>query len=433
VGGVVDPSERRTSGAGDVASIGNWDAPSDVEGPVYRIGTMRPLLVLAVLTLVNIVNVMDRSLMSVLAEPIRREFHLSDTQLGILTGLAFAVVYGFLAIPVSRIADRGLYRGVIAICLVVWSSLTVLGGLAHTFFQLAATRVGVAAGEGGLNPASHALISRLFSPQRRGTAIGIFSLGVPLGVAGGALLAGFVAQSYGWRAALFAIGPVGFFLLPLLFVLPAFPIRQQVRGSIAWGAALGLLTLRTYRNVWLACALSSMFSFGAGAFAGPAFMRAHHMSLSEIGVIFGATAVLGTGAGAFLGGFLFDAVKRRFPGYELYPSVLSLVISAAAALGGWLFSDNVHAISALTVALFCYALTAVPAMTVAQNMTSPDKRAGASALLGVSTGVVGATMGPLIVGTLSDTLAFWAGPRNVKRSHSLKPNADRLADTLKCP
>lgn len=281
------------------------------EPPLKPVGRGQLIVILTVLTLVNIVNVMDRSLLSVLAEPIKHEFGLSDTQIGLLAGLAFAVVYGLVALPISRIADRGLYRSVIMVSLAVWSGLTALGGLSQNFWQLGAMRVGVAAGEAGLNPASHALISRLWSPERRGSAIAVFSLGVPLGAAAGAILAGTVAQAHGWRAAFFVIGPIGMAVLPLLFLLPRFKVAPNVRGPIAWGSAFSLLRHPIYLKVWLACALASMFSFGCNAFAGPFFMRVHGMALSEIGMTLALTAVFGVGAGAFAGGLIFDAVKRR--------------------------------------------------------------------------------------------------------------------------
>lgn len=372
---------------------------------------LRLAMILAVLTVINVVNVMDRSLLSVLAEPIKREFSLSDTQLGLLAGMAFALVYGFLAIPISRIADRGLYRPVIIACLAFWSCLTTIGGLSQSFGQLALMRFGVAAGEAGLNPASHALISRLFPPTRRGGAIGVFSLGVPVGAAAGAVVAGVVAGAYGWRAAFFVIGPIGLLLLPLLLVLPRFEVGQRARGAVAWGEAFRLLADRTYLKVWIACALASTFSFGCAAFTGPFYVRIHHLTMAQMGAAFGVTALLGTGAGAFLGGVLFDAVRRRRPGYELYPSALALLVSAGMALAGWLVADATLSLVALTIALFCYGLTAVPAMTVAQNLAPADGRASASALMGISTGVVGSTCGPLLTGLLSDRFAAWAGHR----------------------
>jgi predicted MFS family arabinose efflux permease len=375
------------------------------EGPVTPVSRARLAGVLLVLTLINVVNVMDRSLISVLAEPIKRAFALSDTQLGILAGLAFALVYGFLALPVSRIADRGLYRPVIMICLAVWSTLTTLGGFSQSFLQLAALRFGVAAGEAGLNPASHALISKLYPPERRGMAIGVFSLGVPIGVAAGAILAGTIAGAHGWRAAFLVIGPIGLLSIPLLLVLPRFHVAPKPKSPVAWGEAFGLLAHPTFLKVWSACALASMFSFGAGAFVGPFYVRVHHMSVAQVGVVFGLTAMIGTGSGAFLGGVVFDAVKRRWSGLELAPSVLALVLSAGCALTAFLTPNLTLSIAALTLALFCYGLTAVPAMTMAQNLAPPDRRAGASALMGISTGVVGATCGPLLIGLLSDAFA----------------------------
>ncbi len=394
----------------ETASAGGSPEIQTAQAPLTPVGRLHLMLILGILTLINIVNVMDRSLLSVLAEPIKRAFLLSDTQLGFLAGMAYALVYGVLALPISKIADRGFYRPVIMICLAVWSSLTTIGGLSQTFWQLAMMRVGVAAGEAGLTPASHALISRLFTPERRGRAIGFFSLGNPLGAAAGAVLAGLVAGAQGWRMAFFVIGPIGLVLLPLLLILPRFQVAARSRNPVAWGEAFWLLANRTYLKVWIACALASMFSFGGAAFTGPFFARVHHMAIAQIGVVFGATALLGTAAGAFLGGVLFDLVKQRLPGWELYPSAIALAASAGLALAAWLVPGTAPSIIALTAALFCYGLTAVPAMTVAQNLAPPDKRAGASALMGISTGVIGATCGPLLSGFLSDAFSARSNP-----------------------
>lgn len=371
---------------------------------------LRVAAVLAVLTVVNVVNVMDRSLLGVLAEPVRREFHLSDTQLGLLTGMAFAVVYGLLALPVSRIADRGRYRQVIAVSLFVWAGLTSLSGLSRTFWQLAALRVGVAGGEAGLNPAGHALISRLFPPSRRGFAIAVFSLGVPIGAAAGTVLAGLVAHAHGWRSAFFVMGPVGLVLLPLLLVLPRFPASAPARAAIAWTDALRLLRQGTYLKLWLASAMSSCFSFATGAFAGPFLMRTHGFTVAQVGAALGAVTLVGVGAGAFAGGLLFDAVARRRPGLELVPAAGAMVVSAVAAGCGWLWPDGPACLAFLTLALFSYGLTAAPTLTAAQNLAPVEGRAGSSALMGLSTGVVGFTLGPLLVGLISDRLRPSVGP-----------------------
>lgn len=372
---------------------------------------LRLAVVLAVLTTVNAVNVMDRTILSVLAEPIKREFSLTDTQLGLLTGMAFSVVYGLLALPLSRIADGGLYRGVIVAAVAIWSSLTTLCGLTQSFWQLALMRVGVAGGEAGLTPASHALIARLFPPEIRGRALGIFSLGVPLGAGCGAVLVGAIASAHGWRAAFLVVGPIGLALLPFLLVIPKLeaPPRKASRPSLL--EAFELLADRTFFKTWIACALASTFSFGAAAFMAPYFVRVHHLNIAQAGAVLGAISLAGTAAGAFLGGAVFDAVKRRRPGWELYPSAVALTVSAVAALIGWLSLNLIVAAVALTAALFSYALTAVPAMTVAQNLAPPNRRAGASALLGIALYVGGATCGPLLTGLLSDAFHLRAGAR----------------------
>lgn len=398
-GSLSSPSERavaRRSGAGDA--------------PVER---GRLAVILFVLTLVNVVNFMDRSLLPVLAESIKREFALSDTQLGVLSGMAFAVVYGLLALPIALIADRGLYRPVIMVSLTAWSVLTTLGGLSQSFVQLAMMRVGVAAGEAGLNPAAHALISRLWPAQRRGSVIALFSLGVPVGAAAGAILAGVIAQAHGWRAAFFVIGPMGLAMIPLLLVLPKFRPAPAARNLAGLREALGLMRLPAFRNVWIGCALASMFSFSVVAFLGPFYIRIHGMTVAQAGAALGVMAILGNALGALAGGLVFDAVKRRRPGYELYPSALSLMLAALASLSAWLTADTSLSFAALVSAMFLYGMSTVPGVTIGQNLAPENQRAGASALMGISTGLVGATGGPLLVGYLSDIFGASAGPRGL--------------------
>ena len=375
---------------------------------------LRLAAILIVLFLVNIINFMDRSLLSVLAEPIRREFALSDTELGILSGLAFAVVYGLLALPIAMIADRGLYRPVVMTSLAIWSLLTTLGGLSQSFVQLALVRIGVAAGEAGLNPSAHALISRLWPLHRRGSIIALFSLGVPIGGAVGAILAGFIAQTHGWRTAFFVIGPMGLAMLPLLLVLPKFGRAEPTTRSPAWGETLGLMRLPVFLKVWIGGALASMFSFSIIAFLGPFYIRLHGMNVAQTGVALGMAAIFGNALGALVGGIVFDFVKHRWPGRELYPSAIALTLASFVAIAAWILPNKTLSLATLIGAVFLYAMSTVPGVTIGQNLAPENKRAGASALMGISTGLVGATGGPLLVGFLSDLFSQRVGPQGLR-------------------
>lgn len=194
--------------------------------------------ILLALFLVNVLGQIDRILPFILAESIKRDLALSDTQIGLLTGLAFAVCYTLLSLPLARAADRGSPRFVLVLCVVVWSAMTSLGGLAASFVFLAMTRFGVAFGEAGAMPAGHALIGRLVRPDRRGLAIGLFSMGIPIGTMLGFAAGGAIGDNLGWRVALIGAGALGGLIALFAFVAigppPSQPhavVRSSHRGS----------------------------------------------------------------------------------------------------------------------------------------------------------------------------------------------------------
>src|SRR5688572_263438 len=182
--------------------------------------------VLAMLVVVYVMNYVDRQLMSILIEPIKAEFGASDKAMGLLTGFAFAIFYTFAGIPVARLADVWVRRSVIAIGLAVWSGMTALTGLSRSFLELALVRIGVGIGEAGGTPPSHALISDYFPPKRRATALGVFSLGVPIGTMVGYSLGGWLGEEFGWRAAFLWMGLPGI----ALALLVRLTIREPARG-----------------------------------------------------------------------------------------------------------------------------------------------------------------------------------------------------------
>src|SRR5512134_2748336 len=182
--------------------------------------------VLGLLFVVYVVNFVDRSILNILLEPIKREFQPSDTALGFLSGVAFAIFYATLGIPIARWADRGVRRDIIALALFLWSGMTALCGLARTFPQLVLARVGVGVGEAGCSPPAHSILSDYYPPERRGTAFAIYALGIPIGTAFGYLLGGWMSQELGWRSAFLLVGLPGI----ALAVLVRFTLREPPRG-----------------------------------------------------------------------------------------------------------------------------------------------------------------------------------------------------------
>lgn len=374
------------------------------------------VVVLLFLTLVNIVNFMDRTISLVVGEAIRRDLGLSDGQLGLLQGFAFAAVYCVVAIPLSRLSDRGFHRSVIAGSVLVWSVMTTLGGLAQSFWHLALMRIGVAAGEAGLTPASHSLISRLFTPERRGLAIGIFTLGLPLGIAAGAYLGGLIADSHGWRACFFIIGPIGLLFVPMAFAAVPKVDAARAQDDGLWAGTKLLFRNPAYRCLWMGAATASMFGYALATFFVPLFIRVHGMTAAQVGAIYGAiNAVIGV-LGIIAGGVLHDLVARRRPGRGLMPAAVALALSAPISLVGYMSSGPAAAMAAICVALLLYLLVGVPTYTLAQTIAPPELRATSSALMGFSNGLVGASGGPLVAGYLSDLLTPTFGTDSLRYS-----------------
>jgi MFS family permease len=201
---------------------------SEPATPTARKATAYSYFVVGLLTLIYTFNYLDRKILSILAEPVRKDLNLSDTQLGIVTGLAFAIFYATMALPLASLADRTRRVTVVAVCCAVWSAFTALCGAATNFVQLALIRVGVATGEAGGGPPSHAIISDYFPPERRGIAMAIYTLGVPMGVIAGSAFGGWAAHLWGWRWAFVAVAAPGFVLAIALQLL----VREPVRGAM---------------------------------------------------------------------------------------------------------------------------------------------------------------------------------------------------------
>lgn len=184
--------------------------------------------VLTILTIVYVFNFIDRQILVILQEPIKAELGLTDTQLGLLTGLAFAALYVILGIPIARFADISNRKNIIAVSMVVWSGMTAISGMATNFVQLMLARIGVGIGEAGCSPPAHSIISDYFPPKKRATALSIYSTGIYIGIIIGYIVGGMIAKAYGWRMAFYAIGLPGI----LFAVFVYFAIKEPVKGRL---------------------------------------------------------------------------------------------------------------------------------------------------------------------------------------------------------
>ena len=291
---------------------------------------------LGLMVAIYVVNFIDRNIFSILIEPIKAEIHLTDTQLGFLGGISFAIFYTFLGIPIARWADKGNRRNIVCLALLVWSTMTAVTGLARNFWMLLVARIGVAVGEAGCTPPIHSLISDYFPAERRATALSIYSLGIPIGGAFGTLAGGWIGEYFGWRTAFLVVGLPGL----LLALLTRLTLRELPRGfsdgaavapapasSMSMGEVLHFLWgLKSFRHLSLACALNGFIGYGVGLFTPSFFIRSHGLGLAETSTwlfVSGLTGMLGT----FLGGFLGDRFGRTDKCWYMWIPAIALAAS----------------------------------------------------------------------------------------------------------
>jgi predicted MFS family arabinose efflux permease len=360
---------------------------------------------LALLLAIYALNFTDRQLVAVLSEPIKHELGLSDAQVGLLYGLAFAVVYSFAGIPMARWADRGDRARVINVSLLLFSAMTVACGLAVTYAQLLLARIGVALGEGGTNPASHSLIADLYPESRRGTAMAVFALGPSAGILLGFIFGGVIGEAWGWRGALVAAGLAGLGLAMLTsWALKDLP-RTAARNDSGLHGLRHLFVHRSMRHVFIGGALASVAAYAAIGWL-PAFLiRSHGMTMAAAGTVLGLLlGVLGA-VGTLGGGVLADRLGARNRAWRLrFVAVAFLAVAPLWPLA-LLVPHPVAAIAALAIPAAVLCVYLAPTFAAVQSLAPPGMRALAAAFLLMVGSLVGLGLGPVLVGLLSDALA----------------------------
>ena len=368
--------------------------------------------VLLLMTLTYTSSFMDRTVLSILQNPIKQELQLSDTELGVLGGFAFALFYSTLGVPVARLAERVDRRWLIAGSLAIWSIATAASGLARGFASLFALRVAVGVGEAGASPPAHSLITDYFPPHRRGTAFSIYSLGVSAGVLIGAIAGGYIAQTYGWRMTFAIFGIPGV----LLAILIPLTIREPRRGRLDAPRADGdrlpgfgevLQRFAQKKALFHIVAGASIAAFGSYsiiAFSTPFFIRAHGSSLSEAGLLLGLTSGLSAGIGIFFSGFVTDRVSGRDARWAVWIPAAGLLAAVPLYIAGFHLTDKPAAIAVLLVAPALQYLYLGPTMGLMHNLVTPRMRATATALLYLTVNLFGMGLGPPVTGFLSDKL-----------------------------
>lgn len=373
----------------------------------------RAWVVLVALCFIYVLNFLDRSLVSILAKPIQDTLHVSDGQLGLIGGLFFAIFYCFISIPVGWIADKTNRVWVLTIACTLWSAATMACGVATNYPQLAAARMAVGVGEAGGVPPSYAIISDYFPSGRRGTALGIYNLGPPIGAALGIAFGASIAAAYSWRDAFIVLGAVGVFAALLIRLI----VREPVRGGLdrpAGGpgiaaAASGFrqtIVMFFSRPALVLAALASgatqIITYGSGNFATLFLMREKGMTLEEVAIYLALVVGIAMSGGIFVSGWVIDRFTRRSKqAYALVPAI-SLALAIPFFVGFVWAPTWQLSLLFLIGPYFLNYFYLSSSVTLVQEEVRPDQRVMSGALLLLVMNLIGMGVGPTFVGATSD-------------------------------
>lgn len=386
-------------------------------------GAIQRNYVLFILCVVGVLNFIDRQVITIVLQPIKEEFHASDTAMGLITGLLFAGVYCVTSVPLARFSDRYPRKIVLASCLAAWSLMTSLGGLAHSFLQLGATRLGVAAAEGGSRPASHSILADLYPVRFRGTAIAVLTASQSIGIGLGVFLGGWISSAFNWRTTFMIVGLPGILVAALMLLT----VREPPRGlsdkkidtsdTPKLGQAFKILfATPSYRCLLFAVGLGAFSGWGLLSW-GPTFLlRVHHLSPATVGVWFGGVVATSLVIGNLTGGIMSDLLGKRDLRAYLWVSGIGSLLSIPGAL---LFVTATDWRWALVGMFFCTLLLTVhvaPCYAMGQTIAPIRVRATAAVLLTLSATLVGTGLAPVIIGGLNDVLAQAYGDQAIRYS-----------------
>ncbi|GIK48729.1 MAG: MFS transporter [Hyphomonadaceae bacterium] len=363
--------------------------------------------VLGALLVVYTFNFIDRVVVGIIQEPIKQEFGLSDFQLGLLGGPAFAVLYTLLGIPVARFAERHNRMTILAVCLGIWSAMTAACGFAVNYATLFAARVGVSIGEAGCTPPANSVISDYFPSDRRASALSIYALGIPIGSMIAAVGGGWIATEVGWREAFIWLGVPGLLLAIIVKLTVKEPPRSAPKGDTpSFFAALGALTKKaTFWHVAFGSALASFVGYGVGQYLTSFMIRTHGFSLFEgatlVGVVLGLCAAIGT----FTSGFLADRIAKRHPNALAWLPALGFAVATPFYILAFVLPNIWLAMPALMIGAVTHYFYLGPMYAVTQGVVAARMRATAVAVLLFIVNLIGYGMGPPVIGALSDFLA----------------------------
>jgi predicted MFS family arabinose efflux permease len=403
-------------------------APTAGQETIPAINERHRLGALGLLAAAFMLSTVDRMILSVLFEPIKAEFQLSDTQLGLLGGLTFGVFYALMGIPLAKYADRNDRRPLIVVCLLLFSVMTALSGLAAGFLTLALCRILVAVGEAGVNPASQSIIADYYPRNRRSFAMSAVVTGGNIGMVVGFLVAGYVSQHYGWRAAFFAVGVPGILLAIAFFLFFKEPKRGQADSHLevkpssrvtVRQAVTTMLTTPVLRQLLFGFTISGMLMYSILQWLPAYFGRVHELPQGRIGVImalfFGVFGAIGT----LVGGRLTDVLNRRRDDLGIRMIAISQAVAAPLLIIGYMSMSLWVSLAFLMLPMLVFTFYLGPSQALLQTYAPAEMRSMVAALKMLAVNLIGVSIGPLLVGIISDRLAPTAGPRSLAIALSL--------------
>jgi len=374
---------------------------------------------------IYIVNFLDRAVVNILAEPIKNDLGLADWQLGLMSGLAFAIFYTVLGIPIARLAERKNRPMIIGTAVAAWSGFTVLSGAAHNFVQLVLCRIGVGIGEAGCTPPAHSLIADYVPKEKRASALAFYAMGTPLGGLLGLVMGGLVADAFGWRWAFVVAGAPGILFALLAWFTLKEPRKVMAQHSAAiqatqasFGETLKYLgTKKTFWLIALGSAIKAFIGYGHAPFTASFFLRVHGeevanlasmFDLKSVGFLGLALGLMGGTAGAissYLGGQIADRyAKTDLRGYVSVPAIASLLAVPIYIIAVSVPSASL-ALWILVINGLIGSLWYGPVYAIGQSIVPPHMRATTSAILLFTINLIGLGLGPLAVGILSDVMS----------------------------
>lgn len=376
---------------------------------------------LSLLTIVYTFNFVDRQLLAILQESIKAELSLSDSQLGLLTGFAFAIFYVTAGIPIARWADRANRRDIVSLSLFIWSFMTALSGFVQNYAHLLLARIGVGIGEAGGSPPSHSIISDIFPAHQRASAIGFYSMGVSVGILFGFLAGGWINEFFGWRTAFMVVGVPGIVLAVVLRLTLAEPIRGlndpgfTPGESATFGEVLRVLWTRpSFRHLALGAGLNAFCGYATANWTASFIIRSHGMATGELGTWLALIIGVGGAIGVFGGGLLADRLAsrdRRW--YAWLPSIAGFLI-VPFMLGIYLADNAYLALSLSIIPGLLFQIYLGNTIATTHALVGPGMRATASAVLFLILNIIGLGAGPWVIGVLSDYLAPSLGAESLR-------------------